>query len=202
MNQGVSDSAPCPVFVACERNNAAVVAALLNHGVAVNTHCIHGCTALQEAVAQNNIEICEMLLKAGAKHNLPNMFGISPLFTAAQSGHLAVLRFLLRCGKHCHLLFYNRFQLFKLEQSEVGPLSPQTHNGLRTTCFLQVQTSTLRQLMEPRLCTRHLKTDMRKLWSSFFFRMLMPTNLERRDCYHCTLLPRREVTCKHIDYNL
>lgn len=76
-----------------------MVAVLLNHGMAVNTHCIHGCTALQEAVAQNNVEICEMLLKAGAKHNLTNKFGISPLFTAAQSGHLTTLRFLLKHGK-------------------------------------------------------------------------------------------------------
>lgn len=76
-----------------------MVAALLNHGAAVNTHCIQGWTALQEAVCRNNIEICEMLLKAGAKHNLTNVYGISPLFTAAQSGQLATLRFLLRHGK-------------------------------------------------------------------------------------------------------
>ncbi|XP_044025681.1 ankyrin repeat and SOCS box protein 2 isoform X2 [Siniperca chuatsi] len=83
---------------ACERNSAAMVAALLNHGAAVNTHCIQGWTALQEAVCRNNVEICEMLLKAGAKHNLTNMYGISPLFTAAQSGQLATLRFLLKHG--------------------------------------------------------------------------------------------------------
>lgn len=86
----------CPA--ACELNSAALVAALLNRGVAVNTHCIQGWTALQEAVGQNNVEICEMLLKAGAKHNLKNVYGISPLFTAAQSGHLAALRFLLKHG--------------------------------------------------------------------------------------------------------
>uniref|UniRef100_A0A3Q3XC59 SOCS box domain-containing protein n=1 Tax=Mola mola TaxID=94237 RepID=A0A3Q3XC59_MOLML len=55
-----------------------------------------GWTALQEAVGQNNVEICEMLLKAGAKHDLKNVYGISPLFTAAQSGHVAALRFLLK----------------------------------------------------------------------------------------------------------
>lgn len=75
-----------------------MVAMLLNHGAAVNTHCIQGWTALQEAVYRNNVEICEMLLKAGAKHNLPNMYGITPLFTAAQSGQLAALRFLLKHG--------------------------------------------------------------------------------------------------------
>ncbi len=90
---------------ACERNNPAMVATLLNHGVAVNAHCIQGWTALQEAVCRNNIEICEMLLKAGAKHNLTNIYGISPLFTAAQSGQLAALRFLLKHGTWKIILF-------------------------------------------------------------------------------------------------
>lgn len=75
-----------------------MVAALLNHGAAVNTPCIQGWTALQEAVCRNNIEVCEMLLKAGAKLSLTNVYGISPLFTAAQSGQLAALRLLLKHG--------------------------------------------------------------------------------------------------------
>ncbi|CAG6016249.1 unnamed protein product [Menidia menidia] len=77
---------------ACEKSNAAVVAALLNHGAEVNTRCLQGWTALQEAVLRNNVEICEMLLKAGAKYNLSNMYGITPLFTAAQSGQARVRR--------------------------------------------------------------------------------------------------------------
>ncbi|XP_062267077.1 ankyrin repeat and SOCS box protein 2-like isoform X2 [Platichthys flesus] len=87
-----------PLYKACERDSAVMVAELLNHGVAVNTRCIQGCTALHEAVVRNNVEICEMLLKAGAKHNLTNMYGISPLFTAAQYGQVATLRFLLKHG--------------------------------------------------------------------------------------------------------
>lgn len=39
-----------------------------------------------------------MLLRAGAKLSLTNIYGISPLFTAAQSGQLAALRFLLKHG--------------------------------------------------------------------------------------------------------
>lgn len=84
---------------ACELNNAALVAALLNHGAAVNTHCLLGWTALQEAMCRDNVEIGEMLLKAGAKLNLTNVYGISPLFTAAQSGQLAALRFLIKHGE-------------------------------------------------------------------------------------------------------
>lgn len=84
---------------ACEVNNAGLVAALLNHGAAVNTHCLLGWTALQEAMCRDNVEIGEMLLKAGAKLNLTNVYGISPLFTAAQSGQLAALRFLIKHGE-------------------------------------------------------------------------------------------------------
>ncbi|XP_074471690.1 ankyrin repeat and SOCS box protein 2-like isoform X2 [Sebastes fasciatus] len=87
-----------PLYKACEKGSAAIVAALLNHGVAVNTPCIWGCTALHEAASQNNVEIGEMLLKAGAKHNLPNTYGISPLFSAAQGGQLAALRLLIKHG--------------------------------------------------------------------------------------------------------
>lgn len=74
------------------------MALLLNYGAEVNIHCIQGWTALQEAVARNNVEICEMLLKAGAKINATNIYGISPLFTAAQTGSMDALRFLIRHG--------------------------------------------------------------------------------------------------------
>lgn len=77
-----------------------MVAALLSHGAAVNTRCLLGWTALQEAVCRNNVEVCEMLLRAGAKLSLTNIYGISPLFTAAQSGQLAALRFLLKHGAY------------------------------------------------------------------------------------------------------
>ncbi|KAG7272603.1 hypothetical protein CRUP_033112, partial [Coryphaenoides rupestris] len=56
-----------PLYKACEQENAEIVALLLNHGTSVNTHCIQGWTALQEAVCRNNVEICEMLVKAGAR---------------------------------------------------------------------------------------------------------------------------------------
>lgn len=83
-----------------------MVAMLLNHGAVVNTPCILGWTALQEAVVRNNVEICEMLVKAGAKHNLTNMYGISALFSAAQTGQVAALRFLLKHGKVTGRLIY------------------------------------------------------------------------------------------------
>ncbi|XP_078131133.1 ankyrin repeat and SOCS box protein 2-like [Sander vitreus] len=88
-----------PLFRACERSSAAMVAALLNHGALVNTSCTpQGCTALHEAACRNNVEICDMLLKAGAKLELTDIYGISALFNAAQSGQPATLRFLLTHG--------------------------------------------------------------------------------------------------------
>lgn len=98
----ITGPSPLSNFVfptACERSSAEMVAVLLNHGAAVNTHCLQGWTALQQAVFVNNVEICEMLLKSGAKHNVTNMYGITPLFTAAQTGQVATLRFLIQHGE-------------------------------------------------------------------------------------------------------
>jgi len=74
------------------------VALLLDFGARVNKQCIQGWTALHEAVSRNNVEICEMLVKAGAKLSATNIYGISPLFVAAQSGHVQALTFLINNG--------------------------------------------------------------------------------------------------------
>lgn len=87
------------MFPACEKENPAIVAMLLNHGATVNKSCIQGWTALHEAVCRNHVEICEMLVKAGAKISTPNIYGITPIFVAAQSGKIDTLRFLLKNGK-------------------------------------------------------------------------------------------------------
>lgn len=87
----------CPA--ACERDNPALVALLLNHGAAIHTKCFQGWTALHEAACRDNVEICQMLLKAGGKHSPADNYGITPLFTAAQSGQLASLRLLVKHGK-------------------------------------------------------------------------------------------------------
>ncbi|XP_066533927.1 ankyrin repeat and SOCS box protein 2-like [Hoplias malabaricus] len=87
-----------PLYKACEKENPAMVAMLLNHKATVNKSCILGWTALHESVCRNNVEICEMLVKAGAKISTPNMYGLTPIFVAAQSGKMDALRFLLKNG--------------------------------------------------------------------------------------------------------
>lgn len=136
----------CPA--ACERNSAAMVAELLNHGVAVNTHCIRGWSALQVAVTLNNVEICEMLLKAGANLKLTNMYGITPLFTAAQTGQVAALRFLLKQGKRTgsssdcsnansssHLIFYCFFWVLMLQLLLLSTANYSWFCSLLTTAY-------------------------------------------------------------------
>ncbi|XP_062858426.1 ankyrin repeat and SOCS box protein 2 isoform X2 [Trichomycterus rosablanca] len=87
-----------PLYKACERENSAIVAMLLNHDATVNKSCIQGWTALHEVVCRNNVEICEMLVKAGAKISTANVYGVTPIFVAAQSGKVEALRFLLKNG--------------------------------------------------------------------------------------------------------
>uniref|UniRef100_A0A3B4ARI2 SOCS box domain-containing protein n=1 Tax=Periophthalmus magnuspinnatus TaxID=409849 RepID=A0A3B4ARI2_9GOBI len=107
-----------PLYKACERCNPAMVATLLN--AAVNLHCIQGWTALQEAVVRNSVEICEMLISAGAKINIPNMYGISPMFTAAQTGSMDALCFLIKHGLYCVHFIYNLYYLKSIRHFPVG----------------------------------------------------------------------------------
>lgn len=97
---------PC-VSPACEKENAEIVAILLNRGAQVNKLCIQGWTALHETVCHNNMEIAEMLIKAGAKVNMVNIYGITPLFVAAQSGHVDALRLLLKNGTILYEIYFS-----------------------------------------------------------------------------------------------
>ena len=203
---------PALFLAACERNNAAMVAALLDRGAAVNTHCILGCTALQEAICQNNVEICDMLLKAGAKHNLTNVYGIAPLFSAAQSGQLAALRFLLKHGGYRRnltghssttiqswpcLLHPSFTTTIRSQLKFQSSLSIPHHFFCHVFCGPppQVQILTVRLLMAPLLCMKQLKMSTKTSWNSSFPKKQMPTSLERQDYYHCMSLPRQGMTC-------
>ncbi len=94
------------ISVACEKENQAMVAMLLNFGASVNKSCHQGWTALHESVCRNNVEICEMLMKAGAKVSIPNIYGLTPIFVAAQSGKVDALRLLLKNGNIILFLFH------------------------------------------------------------------------------------------------
>lgn len=158
---------------ACEKENPAIVAMLLNHGVAVNKNCIQGWTALHEAVCRNNVEICEMLVKAGAKISTPNVYGITPIFVAAQSGNVDALRFLLKNGKG-GILCLNHLRSFHTT----------FHTGF-LSC-LQAPISTARQQMEPRRFMKPVRTVTWRSWSSCCLKKLTPTNRAKPDCCRFT----------------
>jgi len=143
------------ISVACEKENPAMVAMLLNYGASVNKNCIQGWTALHESVCRNNVEICEILVKAGAKVNMPNMYGITPIFVAAQSGKVDALRMLLRNGNIFH------FTVIFLSVSLL--LSDVMHLKCNASQLNQVQISTARLQMEPQRCMRPVRMVMRKL---------------------------------------
>ena len=75
-----------------------MVELLLRSGASVNKPNDQGVTAFQEAIAQNHLKICEMLFQAGAKVCTTNLYGVQPFFTAAQSGCVNILNFLLSKG--------------------------------------------------------------------------------------------------------
>lgn len=138
------------ISAACEKENPAIVAMLLNHGASVNKNCIQGWTALHESVCRNNVEICEMLVKAGAKVSMPNMYGITPIFVAAQSGKVDSLRMLLKNG---NIVIVSLPLL----------LCDVMHLTYNPSHLNQVQISTARLQMEPQRCMRPLKMVTRTL---------------------------------------
>lgn len=75
-----------------------MVILLLRYGADVNQKCLDRWTVLHEAVLQNHLEICEILTDNGAMVSTPNPCGMTPLFLAAQCGHIEVLKFLVNKG--------------------------------------------------------------------------------------------------------
>jgi ankyrin repeat protein len=53
-------------------------------------------------LARNDLDIVDFLLSAGADINHLNTRGMSPLFSAAQGGHLKVIKLLVKKGANIH----------------------------------------------------------------------------------------------------
>ena len=96
------DEAGTALHVAARRENAEVLAALLEHDGAahVNTPSagLGGQTALHVAAASGNEEIVRLLLAAGADRQLADASGCTPSDVAERAGHDACAT-LLRSGE-------------------------------------------------------------------------------------------------------
>ncbi|XP_041430803.1 ankyrin repeat and SOCS box protein 2 isoform X2 [Xenopus laevis] len=87
-----------PLYKACELKNAEAAKLLVEYRADVNHRCNRGWTALHESVARNAIDIIDVLVKGGAKIETKNCYGITPLFVAAQCGHMEAMRYITKCG--------------------------------------------------------------------------------------------------------
>lgn len=83
---------------ACSTRNVQMVRLLVRNGADVNHKCLDGWTALHESVLQNDLELCEVLVEHGAEINSRNIYRVTPLFLAAQCGHMEPLSFLIQKG--------------------------------------------------------------------------------------------------------
>ncbi len=87
-----------PLMWAASLGKQEACAALLDAGANVNAPSHYG-TALSFAVMSGNARLVEFLLGRGAKLTEDRADGITPLMSAADSGHVEVVRMLLARGK-------------------------------------------------------------------------------------------------------
>lgn len=84
---------------AVRKGDVAAVKALLDQGVAVDTHFRYDRTPLSFAADRGNVELVKLLLERGADVNSKDTFyEASPMSLAAAQGHVEVVRLLLARG--------------------------------------------------------------------------------------------------------
>jgi ankyrin repeat protein len=93
-----SDVAVSPLYLAMQSPTLKVARYLLNNGALVNLQVRNGWTALHYAAHHGNIPGINLLICAGCDINLRNIYGMTALFTAMESGHLALAKLLIDHG--------------------------------------------------------------------------------------------------------
>ena len=83
---------------AAEKMDRALVRALLQRRVNVNTPQIDGMTALHWATYQDDLATAELLMRAGANVKAANRYGVTPLSLACTNGNAALVELLLKAG--------------------------------------------------------------------------------------------------------
>jgi uncharacterized protein len=83
---------------AAKDGKPAVIRALIQQHVDVNSREIDGTTALHWAVRSDDRESVQLLIRAGAEVNVANRYGLTPLSLAATNGNPAVVSLLLESG--------------------------------------------------------------------------------------------------------
>jgi ankyrin repeat protein len=89
-----------PLILAAQKGNLVVVQDLLSRGASPSATSVNGTTAVLQASHFGNLEILETLLHAGGTRlmELANYNHTTPLMRAAQEGHVACVRLLLKIG--------------------------------------------------------------------------------------------------------
>ncbi len=72
---------------------------LLSHGADPNAQLYCGTSPLHQCASEGQEEIARCLLEHGAKIDVEEEYGITPLFTAAQYGHIGCLQLILSAVK-------------------------------------------------------------------------------------------------------
>lgn len=86
-----------PLYWAAYKGHRACLEELLKFGASVNTKCRHGGSPLH-AVVSLYPECALLLIKHGADVNLADNWGVTPMYLAATSGQIDVIRYLLASG--------------------------------------------------------------------------------------------------------
>ncbi|VDI22837.1 Hypothetical predicted protein, partial [Mytilus galloprovincialis] len=86
-----------PLYWAAYKGHKGCVEELLKFGASVNTKCRHGGSPLH-AVVSLYPECALLLIKHGADVNLADNWGVTPMYLAATSGQIEVMKYLLASG--------------------------------------------------------------------------------------------------------
>ncbi|CAG2198679.1 unnamed protein product [Mytilus edulis] len=88
-----------PLYWAAYKGHKGCVEELLKFGASVNTKCRHGGSPLH-AVVSLYPECALLLIKHGADVNLADNWGVTPMYLAATSGQIEVMKYLLASVLH------------------------------------------------------------------------------------------------------